>query len=417
MTQASPWRALSHRNFFLFFTGHGISLCGSWMQSMAQAWLVYRMTGSPFMLGVVEFLARSPIFVFGILGGALADRWPRRRLLLITQALMLVQASVLAALTLSGAITIGWLLGLAFFLGLISAVEIPTRQAFLVDLVPRSDIPSAIGLNSSIFNSARVLGPSLAGLVIVAVGEGLCFLLNAVSFLALLGCLAAVRLTPSPPREYRQTRRLLAEGLAYAWRTPHVRALLALASVLSLAALPFTTLLPVFAVDVLGSGPGDLGLLMAATGVGALTAALYLARRSSVRGLDSAIGRSVVCFGMGLLALALSPTMWLSVPALLVVGFGMVSSHAGANTLLQSLAPDELRGRVISLYVTMSLGMSIFGSLLAGGGATYFGAQLTVTIGGLLTIISAAAYYRTLPGIRRHIRDRGLFAPAESAPP
>ncbi len=413
MSRTSPWRALTHRNYALFVLGHGISLCGSWMQIVAQAWLVYRLTGSPLMLGVVEFLSRSPVLVFGLIGGALADRWPRRRLLVLTQSLLLLQASALAALTMTGTVTIGWILGLAFCLGLISALEVPTRQAFAIDLVPRSDIPSAIGLNASIFNAARVLGPAIAGVIVTTAGEGVCFLLNAFSYLVALGCIAAIRMQRKHRGAQGEMVRMVHEGLRYAWETPHVRALLVLATLLSLVALPFSTLLPVFAVDVLQGGAGQYGILMASTGFGALGAALYLARRSTLEGLDVAIGRAVVCFGMGLLALAVSSALWLSLLALLVIGFGMVSSLAGANTLLQSLSPDNLRGRVVCLYVTVSLGMTIFGSLLAGTGATYLGAPLTVGLGGLATIASAVMFYNRLPAIRRHIRRHRLFAPEE----
>ena len=417
MTPTSPWRALSQRNYALFITGHGISLCGSWMQIVAQAWLVYRLTGSPVMLGVVEFLSRSPILLFGVLGGVVADRWPRRRLLMVAQALLLLQATPLAVLTLTGSITIEWIMGLACLLGLVSALEIPARQAFVIDLVPRSDIPSAIGLNSSMFNAARVIGPSLAGLVVSTLGEGICFLVNAISYLVVLGTVGAIRIKPKHRPQHTGTLRLLAEGLHYAWHQPHVRALLVLATLLSLAAFPFTTILPVFAVEVLHGGPGSFGLLMAFTGIGALAAALYLARRSTVEGLDLAIARSVVCFAVGLLALSASPTVWLSAPALLVVGFGMVSSLAGANTLLQSLAPEDLRGRVVSMHITVSLGMTIFGGLLAGAGATYFGAPLTLAVGGLVTLGTAMFFYSTLPAIRRHIRRHRLLSPIEVTAP
>ncbi len=381
------------------------------MQIVAQAWLVYRLTGSPVMLGVVEFLSRSPILVFGVLGGVVADRWPRRRLLMVAQTLLLLQATVLAVLTLTGLITIGWIMGLACLLGLVSVLEIPARQAFVTDLVPRSDIPSAIGLNASMFNAARVIGPTLAGLLVATFGEGICFLVNAVSYLVVIATLGVIRITPKHRPQHTETLQLLAEGLRYAWHTPHVRALLVLATLLSLAAFPFTTILPVFAVEILHGGPGSFGFLMAGTGIGALTAALYLARRSTVEGLDLAIARSVVCFAMGLLALAASSTLWVSAPALFVVGFGMVSSLAGANTLLQSLAPVSLRGRVVSMHMTVSLGMTIFGGLLAGTGAAYLGAPLTVAIGGLFTLAAALFFYSTLPDIRRHIRQHRLDTP------
>lgn len=398
--RGSPWRALAHRNFVLFFTGHGISLCGTWMQSMAQAWLVYRLTGSPFMLGLVEFLARAPILLFGVLGGALADRWPRHRSMVVAQALLLVQAAALAALTLSGAITIGWILALSLLLGLISVVEVTVRQTFLTDLVPREDIPSAIGLNSSLFNLTRIVGPALAGLLVARVGEGWCFAINAASFVVVLGCLAAVRVTPAVPHDGNGTLGLLVEGLAYARATPHVRTLLAVAAVLSVAAMPFATLLPVFARTILGQGPDGLGLLMAATGTGALAAALRLARRGTLDGLGEAIARAVALFGLGLLGLAASTSLWLSMAALIVVGFGLVSSLAATNTLLQSLAPERLRGRVVSFYATVSLGLTIFGSLLGGLGASWVGAPATVAAGGATLLVTAWLLRRRLPLLR-----------------
>ena len=415
MTPTSPWRALGHRNYAVFMLGQSVSLCGSWMQIVAQAWLVYRLTGSPLLLGFVEFLSRSPILVFGFIGGAVADRWPRRRVLLITNALLLLQAGALAGLTLTGRMTVEWILVLACVLGLISVVEIPTRHAFLADLVPRSAIASAIGLNSSTFNAARIIGPTVAGIVVATSGEGLCFLLNALTYLCILGCTWAIRLDPKPGSDPVNARRLLVEGFRYALDTPHVRAVLTLATALSLMALPVTTLLPVFAVEVLRGGPGSYGTLMATTGVGALVGALYIARRSGIEGLDQVIARSVACFGVGLLILAASATLWISVPARLLTGGGMVSSLAGINTLLQSLAPDGLRGRVISLYATVTIGMSVFGSLFAGTGATYLGAPGTVAIGGVMTLAAAMVFSSTLPSMRRHLRKHRVLPSEEVA--
>lgn len=392
-----------------------MSVCGTWMQSLAQAWLVWRLTQSPLLLGLVEFLNRAPILFLGIVGGLAADRWPRYRLMILTQSLLLVFAVVLASITLSGTVTVGWIMGLAFLQGLVYALETPVRQTFMTDLVPRSDMPSAIGLNSSIFNSARIIGPSIAGLLVSRVGEGICFLINAASFLVILGCLAAMRLPPPKPGVTAGSLGLLREALGYAWRTPHARALLLLALVLSVAAMPYTTLLPVFAAEVLGYGPDGLGLLMAATGVGALTAAIRLARRNTVWGLKTSIAKAVTLFGVSLLALALSETLWLSMLILVVVGFSMVSSLAGTNTMLQSLAPEALRGRVVSLYTTASLGCTIFGSLLAGSSASYIGAQATVAAGGVLTLMAALLFWRALPAIAKHLQEHQLL-PLENAP-
>jgi MFS family permease len=415
LNKRSPWRALGHRNYALFFTGHGLSLCGTWMQSMALAWLVYRLSGSPFMLGLVEFIARGPILVFSIIGGLLADRWPRHRLMIISQALFLLQASALAVLTLSGIVTISWILALALLLGIISALEIPVRQSFAADLVPRADIPSAIGLNTSLFNAARVVGPSLAGLVVSTAGEGLCFLINTVSFLVILGCLFAMRIEPQPPIGAGNAWEQLHEGLRYAWETPHVRAVLAVTAMLSIAAMPYSTLLPVFARDILDRGAEGLGLLMAASGIGALAAALRHAGRQSIKGLGRSIAWSVGLFGIGLLAFAGSSIFWLSALAMVAIGFGMVSSLAGINILLQSLVPDALRGRVISLFTTLSLGLTIFGSLFAGAGATYLSAPAIVVVGGVITILTAALFWNALPGIQRYLREHHPVSPHKIA--
>jgi MFS family permease len=369
------------------------------------AWLVYRLSGSPFLLGLVEFVARAPILLVSVVGGLLADRWPRQRLMMVTHTAMLLQAAALALLTLSGAVTIGWLLALALVLGLISALEIPVRQSFAADLVPRQDIPSAIGLNSSLFNAARIVGPSGAGLIVALAGEGICFAVNALSFLIILACLYAMRLKPKAYHEPGHPIQLLKEGFSYAWHTPHVRAVLTVTAMLSIFAMPYSTLLPVFARDILHSGPQGLGLLMAASGVGALIAALRHARRHTVRGLGTSIARSATLFGFGLLAFAASDILWVSVVAMVAIGFGMVSSLAGINILLQSLVPDALRGRVVSLFTTLSLGVTVFGSLIAGAGASRVPAPLILIVGGSVTLMTAAWFWRALPAIRRHVRD------------
>src|SRR5881296_1660698 len=359
------------------------------MQSLAQSWLVYRLTGSPFLLGLVGFVGQAPVLAFGLFGGLLADRWPRRQLLVTTQTLSLLQAALLAVLTLSGRITVGWILALAALLGTINALDMPVRQSLVADLVPRSDLPSAIGLNSSAFNVARILGPSIAGIIVAAAGEGLCFLVNAASFLA--------------------------EGLRYAWQTPHVRGLLTLIAVLSLTAMPYAVVLPVYAGEILKTGPGGLGALMAATGVGALVGALQIARRGSIRGLGTVIAKAAALFGLSLLALAASTAFWIALLAIIAVGYGMVTSMAGTNTLLQSLVPDSLRGRVMSLYTIVFFGLAPFGSLLAGTVASHIGTPLTIALGGIIAIISAGFFWRALPGIRRHVRETGLLPPEEFA--
>jgi MFS family permease len=415
-TAGSAWRALDNRNFALFFAGQGLSLCGTWMQSLAQSWLIYRLTGSPLLLGLVGFVSQVPVLGFGLLGGVLADRWPRHRLLLITQSLSLLQAMILAGLTLSGHITIGWIMGLAAVLGLINALDMPVRQSFIADLVPRADLPSAIGLNSSAFNAARIIGPSVAGFLVAAVGEGVCFLVNALSFLAVIGCLLAMEVPQKAKAAQAHAIIFLAEGLRYARSTPHVRAALALIAVLSLTAMPYTVLLPVFAGNVLHTDANGLGWLMAATGMGALAGALRIARRGTIRGLGRLIAGATLLFGVSLLALAASTALWFSIPVLLVVGYGMITGMAGCNTLLQSLVPDHLRGRVMSLYTLFFLGMAPIGSLMAGALAAHLGTPLTIAAGGIGAILGAILFWRALPGIRRHVQEQGLMPPEELVP-
>ena len=412
-TAGSTWRALDNRNFALFFAGQGLSLCGTWMQSLAQSWLIYRLTGSPLLLGLVGFVSQVPVLGFGLLGGVLADRWSRHRLLLITQTLSLLQAMILAGLTLSGHITIGWIMGLAAVLGLINALDMPVRQSFIADLVPRADLQSAIGLNSSAFNAARIIGPSVAGFLVAAVGEGVCFLVNALSFLAVIGCLLAMEVPQKAKAAQAHAIIFLAEGLRYARSTPHVRAVLALIAVLSLTAMPYTVLLPVFAGNVLHTDANGLGWLMAATGMGALAGALRIARRGTIRGLGRLIAGATLLFGVSLLALAASTALWFSILVLLAVGYGMITAMAGCNTLLQSLVPDHLRGRVMSLYTLFFLGMAPIGSLMAGALAAHLGTPLTIAAGGIGAILGAILFWRALPGIRRHVQEQGLLPPEE----
>jgi MFS family permease len=406
-------RALAHRNFALFFIGQGLSLSGTWMQSVAQSWLVYRLTGSPLLLGLVAFASQAPVLGLGLFGGVAADRWPKHRLLVLTQSLSLVQAAILTGLTLSHRISVHWILALAVILGLINAIDMPVRQSFIAELVPRQDLPSAIGLNSSAFNAARIIGPSLAGVLVATVGEGVCFLINTISFLAVIGCLLAMRL---PPRPQSAAGTLLVNGLRYARETPHVRAVLALIAGLSITAMPYTVLLPVFAAEVVHSSAKGFGALMAATGVGALAGALRIAQRGTIQGLGTLIVQSVVVFGTSLVLLAASRSLWVSMLVLFAAGYGMISAMAGCNTLLQSLVPDELRGRVMSLYTFFFLGMAPIGSLIAGVMATHLGTPITFLAGGIGALLSAALFHHALPAIRRHIREHGLLPPEELVP-
>ena len=400
-------RALRHRNFRLFLGGQIISLAGTWMQQVALSWLVYRLTRSPFLLGLVGFAGQLPSLLLAPLAGVWADHGNRRRIVIATQALAMVQALLLAALVLGGKVSIPYVLLLSVFLGLVNGVDIPTRQAFLVEMVTgREDLANAIALNSSVFNAARLVGPAVAGFMIGLVGEGTVFLLNGLSYVAVIGALCAMRLGPRPRAvdTPEPMRRRLAAGFRYAFGFPPIRALLLLVAVVSLTGVPFTVLMPVFATDVLHGGPRTLGLLMASSGVGALLGALYLAGRTTVRGLGQVIFVCVALFGLSLVGLGLSRQQWLSMAALLGAGLGMMVHMGSSNTILQTIVDDDKRGRVMSFYSMAFMGMVPFGSLLAGSLASRVGAPRTVVFGGLACLGAAALFALALPGLRAQVR-------------
>jgi len=399
-------RALRHRNYRLFFIGQLISLTGTWMQSVAQAWLAYRLTDSAAMLGIVGFAGQIPALLFSPAGGVVADRFARRQVLLATQASSMLLALALAALTLSGQITIAWILALAALSGVVNAFDIPTRQAFAIDMVGREDMVNAIALNSSIFNGARVAGPALAGLLVARIGEGWCFLVNAVSYFAVLASLLAMRL-PAVVRTAQATSvwTSVREGFVYVSRARPVRALLLLLGLVSLTGMPYAVLMPVFAREILGGGARELGLLMGASGVGALLGAIVLATRRSVRGLGSFVAFCAGGMGLTLIAFAYSRSLWLSALFLVPVGFFMMSEMASSNTLIQSLIPDAMRGRVMSLYAMMFMGMAPIGALLAGALAASIGAPRTVAGGGILCLAGALLFARYLPTLRTAARQ------------
>lgn len=405
-------RALRHRDFRLYIGGQAVSLVGTWLQAVAQSWLVYRLTGSPLLLGLAGFAGQAPVFFLAPLGGALADRTNRRRLLLLTQSSSAALAAILAALTLSGHVTIAHVFVVAGLLGAVNALDVPTRQSFVVEMVGREDLPNAIALNSSAVNAARVLGPAAAGILVAAVGEGWCFALNAVSFLAVLLSLALIRTPARPADAARGTA--LAE-IRDAWRfvagTPVVRALLLLVGLVSMMGMPFTVLMPVFADRILGGGPRGLGILLGASGVGALAAALLLAARESPRGLGRWVAASASAFGLGLVAFAASRSFWLSAAVLLACGFFMMMQMAASNTLLQVLAPDALRGRVMAAYSMMFMGLAPFGALGAGAAAQRLGAPWAVAIGGLAAIAGGLLFAFELPRLR--VSARALRAAQE----
>jgi MFS family permease len=398
-------RALRHRNFRLFTVGQSISLIGTWMQQVAVGWLVYRLTDSPFLLGLVGFVAQGPTFLLAPIAGVLADRYNKRTLVILTQTGMMVQAIVLAGLVLTETVTIPAVVVLMGVLGALSGLDIPARQSFLVEMVDdREDLPNAIALNSSVFNGARLIGPAIAGLVVAAVGEGLCILINAVSYGAVLGSLFLMR---TPKREIHRgpvLGQLISEGFRYVYGFRPLRSILLLVAFVSLVAVPFTVLLPVIATDVLGGGAETLGFLMAAVGLGALAGALYLASRTTVRGLSRVIVSAALLFGVSLVALAFSRTFWLSLVCLAVAGFGMMAQMASSNTVLQTIVDDDKRGRVMSMYSMAYIGMAPLGALAGGALASAIGAPLTIALGGLGCMVGAAVFARHLPALRAQIR-------------
>ncbi|MFP5239147.1 MAG: MFS transporter [Acidobacteriota bacterium] len=384
------FRSFRHRNYRLYFSGQLVSLTGTWMQSTAQGWLVYRLTGSSMALGMVGFASLIPVLVLGLFGGVLADRLPKRNLLIAAQALAMLQAAALSWLTFSEQVQVWQVVAFAACLGVVNAVELPTRHSFVVEMVGKEDLHNAIALNSSIFHLARVLGPLAAGAVLGWVGEGACFAINAVSFLAVIAGLAAMRLEHSPPKPAPAgVREHLAQGLAFAWKTPLIRAILALISLVSLVGSSNLILLPVFAGDVFGRGPEGLGLLTAGSGVGSLLGALFMAGRGKAAGFGRLAFRGGLLMGAALVLFAYAPSIWLAAVCIVPTGFGFMALMASCNTMLQFCAPDDMRGRVMSLYTMLYMGMAPFGALLAGGLAQWLGAPMTVGILGVCCLAGA----------------------------
>ncbi|HUJ75797.1 MAG TPA: MFS transporter [bacterium] len=407
-------RALQHRNYRLFFTGQLISLIGTWMQSVAQAWLVYRLTGSELLLGLVTFCQQIPVFLLAAVGGTVADRVSRRGIMVCTQSIAMVQALVLAVQTLTHTVQVWEIFLLALVLGLVNSFDVPSRQALSVDMVGKADLQNAIALNSSIFNGARMVGPAIAGLLVAAVGEGWCFFLNGVSYVAVIAGLLMMRLKPGAvARRKASILENVREGVRYIRQTQPVAMLLLMLGVASLMGMPYQVLMPIFAQGVLHSGPSGLGLLMSCAGVGALGAAISLATRLQVRGLEVWIGRAAVSFGLALIAFALSRWLWLSCLLLVGVGYSMMTQMASSNTLIQVMVPDHLRGRVMAAYSMMLMGMAPFGALLAGALAQHIGTPMTVALGGGLCMLSGLAFRRRLARFRS--QSGALLAPEPSA--
>ena len=399
-------RAFRHRNYQLFFAGQLVSLVGTWMQSVAESWLVFRLTGSAALLGVTSFVTLAPVFLFATVGGIVADRVDRRRIIIATQSLSMVLPLTLAALTLSGHVRVWHVFVLAACLGIVNAFDIPARQSFVVDMVGREDLPNAIALNSSMVNGARVVGPAVAGLLVATVGEGWCFLINGISYSAVIAGLLMMNVPRrARPKTDRSAWRDTVEGLQFAAGTTPIRALLILLGLMSFAGMPYSVLMPVFADSILKAGPKGLGLLMGASGLGALGGALALVARQGVRGLGRWVAVSSASFGVALIAFSFSRTFWLSALLLIPVGGALMVEMAASNTLLQAMVPDTLRGRVMALYSMMFMGMAPFGALFAGWLAERAGAPMAVAIGGVVCVAGAGVFSFHLPKLRNEARE------------
>lgn len=403
------FRALKYRNFRIFFIGQGISLTGTWMQTIAMSWLVYRMTDSAFMLGLVGFLSQIPAFIFTPFTGVLADRHNRQRILFLTQALAMLQSFAIGFLTITGNIQVWHIITLGVFLGCIGALDIPVRHSFLTEMVnDKENLGNAIALNSMMFNVTRLIGSLVAGLLIATAGEGICFIINGITYTAAVISLMAMKM-PAGDKAAIQKKpynilKDLKEGFDYVYGFKPIKDILFLLSVISLMGMSYAVLMPVFARDVLGGGPHTLGFLMAAVGLGAFSGTVYLASKKNAVLLSNMLPVSAGIFGLGIILFSFSYVMWVSLLLLFIAGFGIMVQMASSNTILQTIADDDKRGRVMSFYTMAFIGMTPIGSLLAGWLATGFGARNTLIISGISCIITAVIFAFKVPYLRKIVR-------------
>jgi MFS family permease len=400
-SQSRILRALRHRNYRLFFGGQTVSLVGTWITRIATAWLVYRLTHSAFLLGLVGFAGQIPTLFLAPIAGVFVDRWNRHDVLLVTQVLSLLQSAALAVLTFTGVITVWEIVALQAFQGLINAFDTPARQAFVVTMIEdRADLGNAIALNSTMVNASRIVGPSVGGLLIAAVGEGWCFAVDAVSYLAVIASLLAMRLPQVAPRALgTRVREELMSGFRYVRDVRQIRTILLLLAVVSMAGMPYSVLMPAVAATVLHGGAHTYGFLMTAAGAGALAGALYLAGRVSVHGLERLMWRATIAFGLGLVAFAFSRSIPLSLLILLFIGAGFMIQLASANTIIQTVVDEMFRGRVMAFYAMAFLGTAPIGSILAGIIAEHIGTPFTIAIGGLTCALAGVAFARWGPAL------------------
>jgi len=399
-------RALHHKNYRLFFGGQSISLIGTWMQQIAMSWLVYRLTNSALLLGIVGFSSQIPVFLLASIAGVYADRWNRHRMLVATQTLSMIQALTLAFLALTGTIHVWQIIALSIAIGVVNAFDMPTRQSFIVEIVDKAeDLGNAIALNSFMFNGARLIGPAIAGILIALLGEGICFLINGLSFVGIIMALLAIKVPKR--KKAAHTSRLwhdLKEGYSYAFGFAPIRYILLQLGLMSFMGMSYAVLMPIFAKDILHGGPHTLGFLMAASGIGALTGSVYLASRQTILGLGRLIAYASVIFGMGIIAFSFSKILIVSLSMMFLTGFGMIVQIASGNTILQSIVEEDKRGRVMSIYTTAIIGMAPIGNLFAGALASLIGAPNTLIVSGSACIIGSLFFALKLPHIRKKVR-------------
>jgi MFS family permease len=408
-------RALRHRNYRLFFGGQSISLIGTWITRIATSWLVYRLTGSELLLGVVGFCSQIPLLILAPFAGVLVDRWDRHRILVITQILSALQSAALAVLALMNVITVAEIIVLQLVQGVINSFDTPARQSFVVEMVEdRDDLPNAIALNSSMINASRIVGPSIGGILIATLGEGWCFGVDAISYIAVIISLLMMRLTTT--RKANVDTHMIEElrtGWTYVSRFPPVRALLLSVALAGMMGMPYMTLMPVIVAKVLHGGPHTLGILMTASGIGALAGTLYLASRHTVVGLGKVIVASSIGLSLGLIAFSFSHALWLSMLILPIIGAGMMLQAAASNTILQTVVDENLRGRVMAFYSVAIMGMQPIGSLLAGIVAERISAQMTIFYGALACLAGALWLGVKRPMLAEYIRpiyiERGII--------
>ena len=399
-------RAFRHRNFRLFYAGQAISLIGTWIQQIALSWLIYRTTGSGFLLGLATFCSQIPMLLFLPLAGLFSDRYDRRKLMIIAYALAMIQAVTLGALTLAGTIQIWQILVLGFLYGTIMAFETPARQSLISQMVnDRDDLPNAIALNSVLMNSGRLVGPSIAGVLLVFISEGWCFLINAVSFVTIIASVSMIRLAPKPRAGTSGSlRNELAVATRYAWNTRPIRLFLALVALISLTASPYTVLMPIFARDVFGGDAHTLGFLVGSAGLGAVIGTAFLTTRPDVFGLSKLVPITSAAAGVALMLVGISQVYWLSLIFMACLGFGIIVTAASVNMMLQTLVDEDKRGRIISFYAMAFLGMAPIGGLIAGSLAGQLGAPTTAMINGACCLLGTLALMRSLPAVRVDLR-------------